>query len=127
MPGIDDCLAQAMGIGGAHGVSLLDWGSGLELGAAGRSPADDHAVTAAEAGDLVRLAAESLSFGEPEEPRLPLCDLILTTRASYHLFCLIGTVFDSRLLLHLWLDRSEANLAVARIRLQALAEELVIG
>ena len=40
---------------------------------------------------------------------------------------LFGTVFDSRLLLHLWLDREDANLAGARMRLQALAEELVLG
>ncbi|MEY9946654.1 hypothetical protein [Kitasatospora sp. GAS1066B] len=127
MPGIEDCLSAAMRIAGARGAGLLDWGSGLALGTAGDSPADDHEATAAEATDLIRLAAESLSFAEPSDPRLPLQDLILTTERSYHLFRLIGTVFDSRLLLHLWLDREEANLAGARMRLQALAEELVLG
>ncbi|WP_035840447.1 roadblock/LC7 domain-containing protein [Kitasatospora azatica] len=127
MPGIDDCLSEAMRIAGARGVSLLDWGSGLELGTVGASPVDDHEATAAEATDLVRLAAESSSFAEPGEHRVPVHDIILTSEASYHLFCLVGTVFDSRLLLHLWLDRTEANLAAARYRLQALAEELVLG
>ncbi|GAB2719038.1 hypothetical protein [Kitasatospora kifunensis] len=127
MPGIDDCLAAAMRIPGARGAGLLDWGSGLALGTTGTSAADDHEATAAEATDLVRLAAESLSFADPSDPRLPLQDLILTSNHSYHLFWLIGTVFDSRLLLHLWLDRDRANLAGARLRLQAIAEELVLG
>jgi hypothetical protein len=127
VPGIDDCLIEAMRIAGARGASLLDWGSGLELGALGESPAGDSEVSAAEAADLVRLAADSASFAEPGEARLPVQDLILTSRSSYHLFCLVGTVFDSRLLLHLWLDRGEANLAAARFRIQSLAEELVLG
>lgn len=127
MPGIDDCLSAALRIPGARGAGLFDWGSGLALGTAGASAAKDHETTATEATDLVRLAAESLSFADPGDPRLPLQDLILTSTRSYHLFWLIGTVFDSRLLLHLWLDRDQANLAGARLRLQALAEELVLG
>lgn len=127
MPGIDECLSKAMSITGARGVSLLDWGSGLALGTVGESPAGDHEATAAEATDLVRAAAESLSFADPAQPRLPLQDLILTASGCYHLLCLVGTVFDSRLVLHLWLDRSEGNLAAARFRLQAIAEELVLG
>ncbi|GAA1251266.1 hypothetical protein GCM10009665_47470 [Kitasatospora nipponensis] len=127
MPGIDDCLSKAMSISGARGVSLLDWGSGLALGTAGESPATDHEATAAEATDLVRAAAESLSFAESTDPRMPLQDIILTTNGSYHLMLLVGTVFDSRLVLHLWLDRNEGNLAAARFRLQAIAEELVLG
>jgi len=127
VPGIDDCLSEAMEIVGARGVSLIDWSSGLALGTAGDSPSGDHETGAAEATDLVRAAADSPTFTEAEDLRRPLQDIIITAGRSYHLLCFVDTVFDSRLALHLWLDRSEGNLASARFRLQALAEELVLG
>ncbi|GAA0690089.1 hypothetical protein GCM10010193_50500 [Kitasatospora atroaurantiaca] len=127
MPGIDDCLSEAMTIVGARGVSLIDWSSGLALGTAGDSPTGDHETAAAEATDLVRAAADSPTFTDAEDLHRPLQDIIITAGRSYHLLCFVDTVFDSRLALHLWLDRSEGNLASARFRLQALAEELVLG
>ncbi len=127
MPGIDDCLSEAMAIAGARGVSLIDWSSGLSLGNVGDSPAGDHEAAAAEATDLARAAADSPTFADPDEPRTPLRDILITATGSYHLLCFVDTVFDSRLLLHLWLDRADGNLATARFRLQALAEELVLG
>ncbi|MFD7906737.1 hypothetical protein ACFV4F_23770 [Kitasatospora sp. NPDC059722] len=127
MPGIDDCLSGAMAITGARSASLVDWSSGLALGSLGESPAGEHETTAAEATDLVRAAVESQTFTASEDRRAPLQDIIVTAGRSYHLICFIDTVFDSRLVLHLWLDREEGNLAGARYRLQALAEELVLG
>ncbi|MDH6109107.1 hypothetical protein P3T36_005970 [Kitasatospora sp. MAP12-15] len=127
MPGIDECLSEAMTIAGARGVSLIDWSSGLTLGTSGDSPTGDHEGTAAEATDLARAAAESPTFADPSDPRTPVRDIIVTSRSSYHLLCFVGTVFDSRLALHLWLARADGNLAVARFRLQAIAEELVLG
>lgn len=127
MPGIDECLSGAMAITGARSASLVDWSSGLALGALGDSPAGEHETTAAEATDLVRAAIESQTFTASEDRRSPLQDIIVTAGRSYHLICFIDTVFDSRLVLHLWLDRDKGNLASARYRLQALAEELVLG
>ncbi|WP_327683474.1 hypothetical protein [Kitasatospora sp. NBC_00458] len=127
MPGIDECLSQAMAIAGACAASLIDWSSGLALGSVGVSPTGDHDTSAAEATDLVRAAVESPTFTGAEDRQAPLQDIIVTAGRSYHLLCFIDTVFDSRLVLHLWLDRSEGNLAGARYRLQSLAEELVLG
>ncbi|MEV7782961.1 hypothetical protein [Kitasatospora sp. NPDC088351] len=127
MPGIDECLSGAMAIAGARSASLVDWSSGLALGSLGISPTGEHETAAAEATDLVRAAVESQTFTGAEDKRAPLQDIIVTAGRSYHLLCFIDTVFDSRLVLHLWLDRSEGNLAAARYRLQALAEELVLG
>ncbi|MEU9076005.1 hypothetical protein ACFYUY_25465 [Kitasatospora sp. NPDC004745] len=127
MPGIDECLAGAMAITGARSASLVDWSSGLALGGLGECPAGDHETAAAEATDLVRATVESQTFTGAEERRSPLQDIIVTAGRSYHLICFIDTVFDSRLVLHLWLDRAEGNLAAARYRLQGLAEELVLG
>lgn len=127
MPGIDGCLSEAMAIAGARGASLIDWSSGLSLGHVGDSPTGDHEATAAEATDLARAAADSPAFADADDMRMPLRDIIITASRSYHLLCFVDTVFDSRLVLHLWLDRLEGNLATARFRLQALAEELVLG
>ncbi|MFE2724773.1 hypothetical protein [Kitasatospora sp. NPDC059327] len=127
MPGIDECLSGVMAIAGARAASLIDWSSGLALGSVGTSPSGDHDTSAADATDLVRAAVESQTFAGAEDRQSPLQDIIVTAGRSYHLLCFIDTVFDSRLVLHLWLDRAEGNLAAARYRLQGLAEELVLG
>ncbi|SED23778.1 hypothetical protein [Streptomyces sp. TLI_105] len=130
MPGIDECLLEAMALPGARGASLVDWTSGLALGTAGDSPVGDHETTAAETAELARSAAEFDSFtaadGDPGAD-LPVEDLILTTRAGYHVLRFVETSFDSSVFLHLWLDRDSGNLALARLRLRDLAERLVLG
>ncbi|MEU8761928.1 hypothetical protein [Streptomyces sp. NPDC048659] len=140
MPGIDECLLEAMGLPGARGAWLVDWTSGLALGSAGESPVGDHETTAAETAELARAAAEFESPpGGPDGPGgpggsgssipdgPPVEDLILTTRTGYHLLRFVETAFDSSVFLHLWLDRDAGNLALARLRLGDLAERLVLG
>nr|BFD84421.1 hypothetical protein StreXyl84_38220 [Streptomyces sp. Xyl84] len=131
MPGIDECLLEAMRLPGARGAALVDWTSGLALGAVGEPPGGDHETTAAEAAELARLAAEHGAFAAADDPgggdRPPVEDLIVSNRDSYHLLRFVDTTFDSSVFLHLWLTRAEGNLALARIRLGELAERLVLG
>ncbi|MFB7516447.1 hypothetical protein [Streptomyces sp. NPDC056144] len=128
MPGIDECLMEAMTLPGARGASLVDWTSGLALGTAGESPVGDHETTAAETAELARSAAEFDSFAKSEgDLGPPVEDLIVTTRVGYHVLRFVETSFDSSVFLHLWLDRDTGNLALARIRLQDIAERLVLG
>ncbi|WP_327308357.1 hypothetical protein OG730_36945 [Streptomyces sp. NBC_01298] len=131
MPGIDECLLEAMALPGARGAALVDWSSGLALGTAGESPVGDHETTAAETAELARAAAEYESFAPdgteaPDGAGPPVEDLIVTTRTGYHVLRFVETSFDSSVFLHLWLDRTDGNLALARHRLRALAEELVL-
>lgn len=131
MPGIDECLLEAMALPGARGAALVDWSSGLALGTAGESPVGDHETTAAETAELARAAAEYESFapgddGAEDAAGPPVEDLIVTTRTGYHVLRFVETSFDSSVFLHLWLDRTDGNLALARHRLRALAEELVL-
>ncbi|MET9324242.1 hypothetical protein ABZX75_29365 [Streptomyces sp. NPDC003038] len=155
MPGIDECLLEAMALPGARGAALVDWSSGLALGTAGDSPVGDHETTAAETAELARAAAEYESFapaatealpgggrGGPGGPGSggpgwpggagpsadgpPVEDLIVTTRTAYHVLRFVETSFDSSVFLHLWLDRADGNLALARHKLRALAEGLVL-
>ncbi|MFG3248515.1 hypothetical protein [Streptomyces sp. NPDC048187] len=136
MPGIDESLLEAMRLPGARGASLVDWISGLALGAVGEAPGGDWEATAAETAELGRLVAESGSLaagggpgggdaGTGKEP--PVEDLIATTGDAYHLLRFVSTPFDSTVFLHLWLDRNDGNLALARIRLAEMADRLVLG
>ncbi|MEU6354488.1 hypothetical protein ABZ896_35055 [Streptomyces sp. NPDC047072] len=153
MPGIDECLLEAMRLPGARGAALVDWTSGLALGAVGESPGGDQEAAAAEAAELARMAAEQRAFspdgpegragtgaldpftgsddppGEaaPAPPDPPVEDLIISNRDSYHVLRFVPTSFDSSVFLHLWLARAEGNLALARIRLGEMAGRLVLG
>ncbi|WLQ42700.1 hypothetical protein P8A22_23840 [Streptomyces laculatispora] len=140
MPGIDECLLDAMRLPGARGAAVVDWTSGLALGTIGESPNGDHEATAAETAEVARMAAEQPAFalGLPQPPTTadgtgvtgtasPVEDVIVTTRAGYHILRFVETDFDSSVFLHLWLDRAEGNLALARIRLGEMAERLVLA
>lgn len=134
MPGIDECLLEAMGLPGARGAAVVEWTTGLALGTLGVSPTNDYETTAVETAELARMAAEHTAFaplanhGDAEAVKgSPVEDVIVTTPTSYHLLRFVDTTFDSSVFFHLWLDRDEGNLALARIRLQGLAERLVLG
>ncbi|MEV5603371.1 hypothetical protein AB0L33_18220 [Streptomyces sp. NPDC052299] len=133
MPGIDECLLDVMRLPGARGAAVVDWTSGLALGTVGDSPNGDHEATAAETAEVARMAAEQPAFalGSPEPggdgSAPPVEDVIVTTRAGYHILRFVETDFDSSVFLHLWLDRAEGNLALARIRLGEIAERLVLA
>ncbi|MEK2479328.1 MULTISPECIES: hypothetical protein [Streptomyces] len=125
MPGIDQVLARAMGIPGVLGAGLTDWTSGLTLGTAGRAPHGDHDAAAADTAEVVQAVTRNATFDTAGGDGEPLEDLIITAGNSYHLIRLVPTAFDSQTCLHLWLDRTRANLAIARLRLRELAAELV--
>ncbi|MFE7140488.1 hypothetical protein ACFVAG_22325 [Streptomyces sp. NPDC057644] len=135
MPGIDECLLEVMRLPGARGASVVDWTSGLALGTIGDSPNGDHEATAAETAEVARMTAEQPAFAHlgtegdrsAESPSTPVEDVIVTTHDGYHMLRFVETAFDSSVFLHLWLDRSAGNLALARMRLGELAERLVLA
>ncbi|MFJ8753600.1 hypothetical protein ACIREO_30365 [Streptomyces sp. NPDC102441] len=134
MPGIDECLIEVMRLPGARGAAVVDWTSGLALGTIGESPNGDHEATAAETAEVARMAAEQPVFAQAEAPTgLPgpsspaVEDVIVTTAPGYHILRFVETAFDSSVFLHLWLDRAEGNLALARMRLGEIAERLVLA
>ncbi|MEV0528228.1 hypothetical protein AB0I66_32870 [Streptomyces sp. NPDC050439] len=136
MPGIDECLLEAMTLPGARGAAIVDWTSGLALGSVGDPPGGDHEATAAETAEVARSAAEYQAFAPRDDvldtercddrKGLPVEDLMLTTRTGFHLIRFVETTFDSSVFLYLWLDRHTGNLALARMRLRDLSERLVL-
>ncbi len=126
MSGIDDCLAQAMAIHGAIGASIIDHTTGFAVGTVGRAPTDDPDATWAGAAEIVNVAATGAPFASAR-PGDRVEDVIITTLDGYHLIQQVHTVFDSRLVLYLWLDRTQGNLAMARRQLRLLADGLAGG
>ncbi|WP_075734798.1 hypothetical protein [Streptomyces acidiscabies] len=135
MPGIDECLLEAMRLPGARGAALVDWTSGLTLGSVGEFPGGDAEAAATEAAEVARLTVEQRAFA-PETPDAgadvvaddpSVEDLIISNRDSYHLLRFVRTDFDSSVFLHVWLGRRDGNLALARIRLEEMAGKLVLG
>ncbi|MGO4423815.1 hypothetical protein AB4Z54_35305, partial [Streptomyces sp. MCAF7] len=101
MPGIDECLLEAMKLPGARGAAVVDWTSGLALGTVGESPGGDHETTAAETAELARMAAEYRSFAPADGSgsdwsggETPIDDLIVSNRDSYHVLQFVRTTFD---------------------------------
>ncbi|WPR52903.1 hypothetical protein SJI45_19395 [Streptomyces sp. S399] len=136
MPGIDECLLDILKLPGARGAAVVDWTSGLALGTIGESPHDDHEATAAETAEVARMAAEQPAFAQDSVRAAAspegaadggVEDVIVTSRAGYHILRFVETDFDSSVFVHLWLHRSEGNLALARIRLGELADRLVLA
>ncbi|BAJ32469.1 MULTISPECIES: hypothetical protein [Kitasatospora] len=127
MPGIEECLAEAMGIGGALGVSLVDWTNGLAIGTAGLGPDGDHETGAADATELARAVTQTPSFADPDSGAPPAEDVIVTSGGTYHLLRFVPASFDANVFLYLRLDRNTANLAMARLRLAAIADRLVLS
>jgi hypothetical protein len=121
---LDEALKEAMGIDGAIGVAVVDWESGLCLGTQGGGKLIDLNLAAAGNTDVVRAemrTMESLRLNDTIE------DVLITLTKQYHLLRLLKNPRNgSGLFLYLVLDRSRANLALARHHLSRIESEIVI-
>jgi len=66
------------------------------------------------------------NFRLPGSRNLAMRVSSVSTRTRTFAFC-VRTSFDSSVFLHVWLARSDGNLALARIRLGEMAERLVLA
>jgi hypothetical protein len=121
---IEVALKEAMSIDGALGACLVDWESGMSLGAVGGDKYLDLDVAAAGNTEIVRAkmrTMESLRLDDTIE------DILVTLGKQYHLVRLLKGVRNAQgLFLYLVLDRSRANLALARHRLRQIESEISI-
>ncbi|MEU2789748.1 hypothetical protein [Streptomyces sp. NPDC007100] len=128
MPGIVVSLLETMNVPGARGAALVDWTCGFALESAGEQAMGGPEATAAEAAELARLVMGASMFAEGPGPVPvpPVEDLIVTTRSGYHLVRFVNPTAEHSVLLHLWLDRTSGNLALARLRLEGVAGQLAL-
>ena len=121
---IEAALKEAMNIEGAVGACLVDWESGMSLGAVGGSKYLDLDVAAAGNTEVIRAkmrTMESLRLDDSIE------DILITLSKQYHLIRLLkSSRSDQGLFLYLVLDRQRANLALARHNLKRIEGEIAL-
>lgn len=119
---LDISLKEAMTISGAVGVCLVDYDSGMTLGSRGGADAGlDLEVAAAGNTEVVRAkmkTMQALNLSETIE------DILITLDTQYHMIRLVTSPTGKGLFFYLALDKSQANLAMARRQLQAIEEKL---
>jgi hypothetical protein len=120
---MDTALKEAMTIEGAIGVALVDYTSGMALGVVGGGKDLDLTVAAAGNTDVVRAklrAMEMLGLTEAIE------DILITLDTQYHMIRLLTGRAGKGLFLYIALNKSRANLAMARHQLRRLEADLEI-
>ena len=121
---IETALKEAMTTEGALGVALVDWESGMSLGALGGGKYLDLEVAAAGNTEVIRAkmrTMESLRLNDSIE------DILITLAKQYHIIRLLKSAAGGQnMFLYLVLDRSKANLALARHNLKRIEGELVV-
>jgi hypothetical protein len=121
---IEAALKEAMSIDGALGASLVDWESGMSLGAIGGGKYLDLDVAAAGNTEVIRAkmrTMEALRLDDSIE------DILITLAKQYHLIRLLKSArSDQGLFLYLVLDRQKANLALARHSLKRIEGEIAL-
>jgi uncharacterized 2Fe-2S/4Fe-4S cluster protein (DUF4445 family) len=119
---IETALKEAMNIDGAVGVSLVDWESGMSLGAIGGGKYLDLDVAAAGNTEVIRAkmrTMESLRLDDTIE------DVLITLTKQYHLIRLLkNSRSEQGLFLYLVLDRARSNLALARHALKRIEGDI---
>ncbi|WP_055552412.1 hypothetical protein [Streptomyces sp. NBRC 110028] len=119
---IESALKEAMAIDGALGAALVDYESGMSLGSIGGGQELDLEIAAAGNTEVVRAKVRTLAtLGITDA----IEDILITLGAQYHLIRLISSSHGS-LFLYLALDRSRANLALARHGLKRIENELAV-
>ena len=119
---IDATIQQMLAIDGATGAAVIDLDSGMALGQGG-DPGFDLGLAAAGNSMVVRAKMNTMrDIGL--EGRID--DILITLDIQYHLIKVLATASTSGLFLYLVLDRTRANLALARFRLNALTADIAI-
>ncbi|HEY1675634.1 MAG TPA: hypothetical protein VGG50_23165 [Streptosporangiaceae bacterium] len=121
---IETALKEAMTIDGAVGTSLVDWDSGMSLGALGGGKYLDLDVAAAGNTEVIRAKMRTMESLRLDDT---IDDILITLQKQYHLIRLLkSSRSEQGLFLYLVLDRQKANLALARHQLRQIESELTI-
>jgi hypothetical protein len=121
---METALKEAMTIDGALGVCLVDWDSGMSLGALGGGKYLDLDVAAAGNTEVIwakMRTMESLRLDDSIE------DILITLGKQYHLIRLLKNSLDEQgPFMYLVLERQKANLALAPHNLRRIENDLSV-
>lgn len=118
MADIKTSVQQALKIDGCLGAALVDFESGMCLGAAG-NPGFDLELAAAGNTEVVRAKKkirDKLGLRDKIE------DILISLTGQYHLIRMVGTT----MFLYVVLERQKSNLALARKELEIIDRQLDI-
>ena len=116
MSNVDVILRDCMQIDGSLGAALVDYETGMSLGQSGGSGLDLD-VAAAGNSDVVKAELRTMAALGMDEK---IEDILITLTSQYHLLRLITARNGQGLFLYMVLDKSRANLAMARRQLTNL-------
>ena len=121
---IEAALKEAMNIDGALGACLVDWESGMSLGAVGGGKYLDLDVAAA---GTPRSSGPRCGRWNPSASTTPSRTSSSPSSKQYHLIRLLkSTRNEQGLFLYLVLDRGKANLALARHSLKRIESDIAL-
>jgi hypothetical protein len=121
MANVQESLSAAMQIDGSIGAALVDWASGMALGAAGGGSNFNLDIAAAGNTQVVRAkmsVMKNLNIKESIE------DILITTDHQYHIIRPLQK--HPKLFLYIALNRDQANLAMARYKLADIERSLEV-
>ena len=121
MANAKDSLPKLLEIDGCIGACIVDSNSGMTL-AATHGSAVDLEVAAAGNTEVVRAkrkTMKALNLNDAIE------DILITLGRHYHVIRPLGS--NDSLFIYLVLDKSRANLAMARIQLKGIEKDLVVA
>lgn len=119
----EDKLQACMEIEGALGVALVDMESGMALATVGKPKGLDLNIAAAGNTNVLRAkfaTMEELGISQQIE------DILITLTNHYHIIRPVSSEGGKGLFIYLALDKTRANLAMARHKLGRLEKELRI-
>ena len=120
---VDAALKEAMGVDGAIGAALVDYSSGMSLGAVSASKELDLTVAAAGNTEVVRAKMRTMEMLKMNDT---IEDILITLGRQYHIIRPLTSRTGTGLFLYLALDRTRGNLALARHQMRVVAESIEI-
>lgn len=119
MASINETLAQLLEIYGALAAAVVDYSSGMLLGSVGQGL--DLEIAAGGNTEVMRAKLKTMKMLGLDEP---IEDMLITLTSQYHLIRPLTRTEE--LFAYYVLDRSKANLALARRKLQVVEGQLEI-
>lgn len=120
MSQLDTSIQELLSIEGANGAALVDISSGMAL-ASGGNPGFDLTVAAAGNSNVVRAKLKTMNDLGVEGN---IEDIMITLNSQYHLINVLNASETAGLFVYLVLDRNTANLALARHKLNTIANRI---
>ncbi|HEY1488715.1 MAG TPA: hypothetical protein VGF84_21575 [Micromonosporaceae bacterium] len=123
MADMDTALKELMQIDGAIGAAVVDYTSGMALGTLGNSKDLDLSVAAAGNTEVVRAKMRTLEMLKIKDS---IEDILITLGSQYHLIRPLTARGGQGLFIYIALVKTRANLAMARLQLRRVEEDLQI-